>query len=96
MNLNEFNSLIDLYFYQAKKQHPQSIFLEWLNPQNKKRFTFLNIPHCDFALRLLGLHSDHQVSVYGGVVVRLVELNRQTILAFQSLHPARKPMLETP
>ncbi len=40
MNLNEFNSLIDLYFYQAKKQHPQSIFLEWLNPQNKKRFTW--------------------------------------------------------
>ena len=41
MNLNEFNSLIDLYFYQAKKQNPQSIFLEWLNPQNKKRFTWL-------------------------------------------------------
>ena len=40
MNLNEFNSLIDLYFYQAKKQNPQSIFLEWLNPQNKKRFTW--------------------------------------------------------
>jgi len=40
MNLNEFNSLIDLYFYQAKKQNPQSIFLEWLNPQNKKKFTW--------------------------------------------------------
>jgi long-chain acyl-CoA synthetase len=40
MNLNEFKSLIDLYFYQAKKQNPQSIFLEWLNPQNKKRFTW--------------------------------------------------------
>jgi len=40
MNLNEFNSLIDLYFYQAKKQNSQSIFLEWLNPQNKKRFTW--------------------------------------------------------
>ena len=40
MNLNEFNNLIDLYFYQAKKQNPQSIFLEWLNPQNKKRFTW--------------------------------------------------------
>ena len=40
MNLNELNSLIDLYFYQAKKQNPQSIFLEWLNPQNKKRFTW--------------------------------------------------------
>jgi len=40
MNLNEFNSLIDLYFYQAKKQNPQSVFLEWLNPKNKKRFTW--------------------------------------------------------
>ena len=41
MNLNEFNSLIDLYFYQAKKQNSQSIFLEWLNPKNKKKFTWL-------------------------------------------------------
>jgi len=41
MNLDEFNSLIDLYFYQAKKQNPQNIFLEWLNPQNKKKFTWL-------------------------------------------------------
>ena len=40
MNLNEFNSLIDLYFYQAKKQNPQSNFLEWLNPKNKLRFTW--------------------------------------------------------
>ena len=40
MNLNEFNSLVDLYFYQAKKQNPQSVFLEWLNPKNKARFTW--------------------------------------------------------
>jgi len=40
MNLNEFKNLIDLYFYQAKKQKPQSIFLEWLNPKNKKKFTW--------------------------------------------------------
>ena len=40
MNLNEFNSLIDLFFYQADKQNPQSIFLEWLNPNNKKKFTW--------------------------------------------------------
>ena len=40
MNLNEFNSLIDLYFYQAKKQNSKSIFLEWLNPKNKKTFTW--------------------------------------------------------
>jgi len=41
MNLNEFNSLTDLFFYQAEKQNPQSIFLEWLNPKNKKKFTWL-------------------------------------------------------
>ena len=40
MKLNEFNSLIDLYFYQAKKQNSQSNFLEWLNPKNKVRFTW--------------------------------------------------------
>jgi len=40
MNLNEFNSLTDLFFYQAKKQIPESVFLEWLNPKNKKIFTW--------------------------------------------------------
>jgi len=40
MNLKEFNNLVDLFFYQAKKQNPSSIFLEWLNPKNKKKFTW--------------------------------------------------------
>ena len=40
MNLNQFNSLIDLYLYQAKKQNSQDIFLEWLNPKNKKKLTW--------------------------------------------------------
>ena len=40
MNLNEFNSLTDLFFYQAEKQTSESIFLEWLNPKNKKIFTW--------------------------------------------------------
>jgi len=40
MNLNEFNSLVDLYFYQAKKNNPQNNFLEWLNPNNKLKFTW--------------------------------------------------------
>ena len=40
MNLKEFKSLIDLFFYQAGKQNPQSAFLEWLNPRNKKKFTW--------------------------------------------------------
>ena len=40
MNLNEFNSLTDLFFYQSKKQNPHGIFLEWLNPVNRKKFTW--------------------------------------------------------
>jgi len=40
MKLNEFNSLTDLFFYQAEKQTSESIFLEWLNPKNKKIFTW--------------------------------------------------------
>ena len=36
MDLKEFKNLIDLFLYQAKKQNSQSIFLEWLNPKNKK------------------------------------------------------------
>ena len=40
MKLNEFNSLTELFFYQAKKQIPESVFLEWLNPKNKKTFTW--------------------------------------------------------
>ena len=40
MKLNEFNSLTDLFFYQNEKQNPQDILLEWLNPKNKKKFTW--------------------------------------------------------
>jgi len=40
MKLNEFKNLVDLFFYQAGKQNPQSAFLEWLNPKNKKKFTW--------------------------------------------------------
>jgi long-chain acyl-CoA synthetase len=40
MNLKEFNSLIDLYFYQAKKENSNTPFLEWLNPKNKKKYTW--------------------------------------------------------
>jgi len=40
MYLKEINSLTDLFFYQAEKQSPASIFLEWLNPKNKKRLTW--------------------------------------------------------
>ena len=40
MNLHEFNSLTDLFFYQSKKQNPHSIFLKWLNPNNKMSLTW--------------------------------------------------------
>jgi len=40
MNLDNFNSLIELFFYQSEKQDPKSIFLQWLNPNNKKNFTW--------------------------------------------------------
>ena len=40
MNLKEFKNLIDLFLYQVRKQNPQNDFLEWLNPKNKKKFTW--------------------------------------------------------
>ncbi len=40
MNLKEFNSLVDLFLYQAEKQDKNSIFLEWLNNVNRKKFTW--------------------------------------------------------
>ena len=40
MKLENFNNLIELFFYQAEKQDPKSILLQWLNPNNKKSFTW--------------------------------------------------------
>ena len=40
MNLKEFNSLTDLFFYQAKKQNSKDVFLEWLSTVNRKKFTW--------------------------------------------------------
>ncbi len=40
MNLKEFNSLVDLFFYKAAKENPSADFLEWLNPKNKKKYTW--------------------------------------------------------
>ena len=40
MNLDNFNSLIELFFYQTEKQNPKDVFLQWLNPNNKKTFTW--------------------------------------------------------
>ncbi len=40
MDLKVFKSLTDLFFYQVGKQNPQTAFLEWLNPRNKKKLTW--------------------------------------------------------
>ena len=40
MNLNEFNSLVDLFFRQAEKENSHTPFLEWLNPKSRKKFTW--------------------------------------------------------
>ena len=40
MNLDKFNSLIELFFYQAEKQDSKNVLLQWLNPNNKKTFTW--------------------------------------------------------
>ena len=40
MNLKSFNSLVDLYFHQAQIEKSESIFLEWINPNNKVQFTW--------------------------------------------------------
>ncbi len=40
MNLKQFNNLIDLFFYQAEKENPNTLFLEWLNPKNRKKYTW--------------------------------------------------------
>ena len=40
MNLNNLNNLIELFVNQANKQNKKEIFLEWLNPRNRKTYTW--------------------------------------------------------
>ena len=40
MNLNNLNNLIELFVNQSNKQNKKDIFLEWLNPSNKKIYTW--------------------------------------------------------
>ena len=40
MNLDNLNNLIELFSHQAEKQNKKSIFLQWLNPNNKKTYTW--------------------------------------------------------
>ncbi len=40
MNLENLNNLVELFANQANKQNKKDIFLEWLNPTNKKTYTW--------------------------------------------------------
>ena len=40
MDLKNFNNLTELFFFQAEKQKPESVFLEWLNTVDRKKFTW--------------------------------------------------------
>jgi len=40
MNLDNLNNLIELFVNQVNKQNKQSVFLQWLNPNNKKTYTW--------------------------------------------------------
>ncbi len=40
MNLDNLNNLIELFANQANKQNKRDIFIEWLNPSNKKKYTW--------------------------------------------------------
>ena len=40
MNLDNLNNLIELFSHQAEKQNKKSIFLQWLNPNDKKIYTW--------------------------------------------------------
>ena len=40
MNINNLNNLIELFADQANRQNKKDIFLEWLNPSNKKSYTW--------------------------------------------------------
>ncbi len=50
MNLNNQNNLIELFLSQANKQDKKSIFLQWLNPNNKKNYTWEEVEQNIFKL----------------------------------------------
>jgi long-chain acyl-CoA synthetase len=71
MNLQEFNSLIDLFFYQAEKQNSKSDFLEWLNPKLKTKFTW-----GETSLSIYKLAKIIKENIQGGDRCLLVSENR--------------------
>jgi len=40
MNLDNLNNLIELFSHQVQKQNKKDIFLQWLNPNNQKTYTW--------------------------------------------------------
>ena len=40
MNLDNLNNLLELFDHQEKKQNKKDILLQWLNPNNKKTYTW--------------------------------------------------------
>ena len=50
MNLDNLNSLVELFFIQVDKQDQKSIFLQWLNPNNKKTYTWEEVEQNIFKL----------------------------------------------
>ena len=40
MNLDNLSNLIELFSYQVQKQNKKDIFLQWLNPNNQKTYTW--------------------------------------------------------
>ena len=96
MNLNEFNSLTDLFFYQAEKQNPESVFLEWLNPKNKKKFTWgetsANIHKLAKVLKENIVDGDRCLLVSENRPEWLIAENSPiTIIAIAAATPARTP-----
>ena len=71
MDLKKFNSLIDLFFSQSEKQKPTNIFLEWLNPKNKKKFTW-----SETSLNIYKLAKILKENINGGDRCLLVSENR--------------------
>jgi len=40
MNLDNLSNLIELFSHQVQKQNKKDIFLQWLNPNNQKKYTW--------------------------------------------------------
>ena len=71
MNLNNFSNLLELFFYQAGKQKPDDNFLEWLNPVNRKKFTW-----AESVLAIRNISKNLQSEIQEGDRCLLISENR--------------------